>query len=384
VNISYGRSVRTSYGSARDACRAVIAPFLVSRAGVLAVGVIAAFTIGYDPPPNESAVWRIAADPLRNLLARWDTFWYLDIATRGYRWNGNVLQQQNIVFFPLYPMLMRLGGLSIGGHPIAAGLFVSLAAFFCALVYFWRLVAEELDEATASRATMLLCAFPFAVYFSAVYTESLFLLAIVGAFFHLRRREFARAACWGLAAGFVRPNGFLLAAPAAWFAITMPPISSRPARAAAVVAPLAGAVCYSAYLRFAVGQPFAWITDQAAWPTIAPWAASTAAYAPGPIPLRDILIHAGNAASLALAVASLWPVTRLLGAGYSLFVALNIAPAVARHGLLSLGRFTSVMFPIFIWLARRTGPRHRRLMLIGFAAAQALAAALFFTWRPLV
>ena len=51
----------------------------------------------------------VDADPVRNLLARWDTFLYLDIATRGYHWNGNPLQQQNVVFFPLFPLLMRVG-----------------------------------------------------------------------------------------------------------------------------------------------------------------------------------------------------------------------------------------------------------------------------------
>ncbi len=60
--------------------------------------------------------------PVRNLLARWDTFWYLDIAPRGYHWNGNPLEQQNVVFFPLYPLLMRAGGVVTGGHPLLAGL----------------------------------------------------------------------------------------------------------------------------------------------------------------------------------------------------------------------------------------------------------------------
>jgi peptidoglycan/LPS O-acetylase OafA/YrhL len=51
-----------------------------------------------------------------------------------------------------------------------------------------------------------------------------------------------------------------------------------------------------------------------------------------------------------------------------------------------MGRFTSVLFPLFVWLAwmLRHEPRRRRLVLIGCAAAQAIAAALFFSWRPLV
>src|SRR2546428_1144458 len=51
------------------ALKAVLLPCAVSRGAVLLVGLIAAVVIGYDPPPNESALWRIAADPVRNLLA---------------------------------------------------------------------------------------------------------------------------------------------------------------------------------------------------------------------------------------------------------------------------------------------------------------------------
>ena len=60
---------------------------------------------------------------------------------------------------------------------------------------------------------LLLATYPFAVYYSAAYTESLFLLAALGTWFHSRREEFLRAAGWGLLLGLTRPNGFFLAVP---------------------------------------------------------------------------------------------------------------------------------------------------------------------------
>jgi len=374
------------------AFKAVVVPFAVSRGAVLLIGLVAAIVIGYDPPPTEQATWRVAADPVRNLLARWDTFWYLDIASRGYQWNGNPLEQQNVVFFPLYPLLMRLSGALLGGHPLAGGLAVSLLAFFFALVYLWRLVADQFGTETATAAVVLLCSFPFAVFFSAVYTESVFLLIIVAAFFHARRREFGTAAAWGLLAGLARPNGFLLAVPMAWLAI----VQNRDREAnlrglcpglLAIVAPIAGMLLYSAYFELAVGQAFAWVSGQAAWPTVAPWTKNAAAsiLRPAePISPWDVVVHVGNAASIGIAAAGLLPLTRLLGIAYGLFVALNILPPIARHGLVSLGRFTSVMFPIFVWLATIVQERRRRALVIAFAIGQAIAAALFFTWRPLV
>jgi hypothetical protein len=51
---------------------------------------------------------------------------------------------------------------------------------------------------------------------------------------------------------------------------------------------------------------------------------------------------------------------------------------------MSLGRFISVLFPFFFWLALRV-PRQRVMRLAGiFAAAQAVFAIWFFLWRPVV
>jgi hypothetical protein len=50
---------------------------------------------------------------------------------------------------------------------------------------------------------------------------------------------------------------------------------------------------------------------------------------------------------------------------------------------MSLGRFTSVLFPIFIWLGLALGRRGREATTMVFAAGQALFAVLFFTWRPM-
>jgi len=57
---------------------------------------------------------------------------------------------------------------------------------------------------------------------------------------------------------------------------------------------------------------------------------------------------------------------------------------VAAHLFISLGRFTSVLFPLFFWLALIV-PRPRVARVAGaFAAAQAVLAVCFFLWRPVV
>ena len=81
--------------------------------------------------------------------------------------------------------------------------------------------------------------------------------------------------------------------------------------------------------------------------------------------------------------ATAWPVARRLGLAYSVFILINILPPLAMGGLLSAGRFSSVLFPSFLWFAGVVPPQQRSGWIATFAAVQALNAALFYTWRPL-
>jgi hypothetical protein len=364
-----------------DALRAVMLPFLISRAGVLIVGVVAAVLIGYTPVPGEPSAWLVDPNPVRNLLARWDSFWYFDIASRGYQWNGNPLEQQNVVFFPLFPLLMRVIGAAIGGHPLVAGMLVSLSAFLLALTYVWRWTADHVDADAATGAVWLLSAFPFALFFSVAYTESLFLLLFVAACYHTERRQFARSAVAGFLGGLVRPNGFLLCIPVGWIAWIKNRDRRRPIgrllAAVATIAPLVGVAVFCAYLWWRFGSPTAWIADQAAWPNN---------FGRVPPPAKNSID--GNwlstLLSLLFAIAAIIPVTKLFGAAYGLFATVNIAVPVLRHGVLSAGRFTSVMFPTFAWLSTFVRGRRRRWLIAAFALGQIATAALFFTWRAII
>ena len=66
---------------------------------------------------------------------------------------------------------------------------------------------------------LLLAAYPFAVYFNAPYTESLFLLGAAGACVHFLRGDWIAASLWGLLAGLSRPNGCFLCVPLAILAV---------------------------------------------------------------------------------------------------------------------------------------------------------------------
>src|SRR5215211_1419136 len=230
-----------------------------TRLAVLVVAIFAALSFGpatgglarvnalkFDEPELTHAV----ADPLFAPLARWDSVWYLRIADSGY---GD--SEPRAAFFPLYPLLIHAGGTLGGGSKAAlliASYAIALAALLAALVLLHKLVSLELGRRYAGPALLLLAVFPAALYFGAPYSESLFLLLAVGAFYTARTDRWAWAgACAGLAAA-TRSAGILLLLPLAliWW-------SSRPRRPAQaawlLLAPL-GLAAYAAWLGVVEGD----------------------------------------------------------------------------------------------------------------------------------
>ncbi len=203
--------------------RVALSALVFTRLPVLIVGMLAVSLVGTDPPPVAEALWRVKQQELPNLLARWDTYYYQSIAVTGYAWDPNIFRHDNVVFFPLYPLLMRWGGAMIGGHPLLAGLAVSLTAFTAAIALLHQLAVAEMGPDLAQRVVLLFVTFPFALFFSTVYTESLFLLLTVGAFCAMRRGRLTLTALCGLAVGLTRPNGFWLSLPLAILAWTRNP-----------------------------------------------------------------------------------------------------------------------------------------------------------------
>jgi len=358
-----------------------------TRLAILLLGAIAVTIVGTVPAPTAEALWRVSSNELVNLQARWDTDFYHQIATGGYRWDPSAFLHQNVVFFPLYPLLMRWGGALLGGHPLLAGTVISLAAFAGAISLLYRLAALELGEENAWPVILLVSTYPYALFYSVVYTESLFLLLTVGAFYAMRRRYLVLAALAGLAAGLTRPNGFWLALPLLWMATREGRGRDVPAIIVAL-APLAGVAIFSAYLYVRFSDALAWMHGQAAW------GMPLLGRGPAPDPLRtaedlrlkvsEVMVYAGDIAAFFLAAASIMPVARRVGVAYGIWIAVNIFPPVAAHLFISLGRFTSVLFPLFFWLALVV-PRQRVARLAGaFAVCQAILAVCFFLWRPVV
>lgn len=134
-----------------------------------------------------------------DLHNRWDSAWYLDIAEKGYYLRGEG-KQANVVFFPLYPMLVRLVGYLTNGNLVLAGWIVSSVFLALAVAMLTRLTQEFHADVEPTRPALFLLTFPTAFYLNAVYTESLFLfLSLAVVFFALKRNFILAGACAALA-----------------------------------------------------------------------------------------------------------------------------------------------------------------------------------------
>jgi hypothetical protein len=155
----------------------------------------------------------LAPGPFLGFLRTWDrkdALWYLDIAAHGYA--GSAGGTHSLNFFPLYPLLIRLvqpvtGALAPSSSYLAAGLVISWAAFAGACVLVYRLVLDRFDRDVASYSVLLLGTFPFSMFCGTVYTESLYLLLIAGAFLAAERRRWWLAGALCLLNGATRPPG---------------------------------------------------------------------------------------------------------------------------------------------------------------------------------
>jgi hypothetical protein len=300
---------------------------------------------------------------------RWDTLWYMLIAREGYG-----LEDTRIFSPPLYPWLMRLAGGVLGGSDTAllvGGLIVANLACIAFLSYLYALVAGEWNESLARRCLVYVALFPTAFFLLAAYSESLFLLCVVAAFYHARlgrscQRKWIVACVWASLAPLARLPGIVLVVPLA-VEFVRQWRSSRDAgqrlawwHAWPLSLPVLGGLAYPLYVRFALGADSLWapywvhkarFVGRFAAPWQSVWQAirilaSGHFRAIEPLDLFFTLVFV---ALTGAAFVSL-PLT------YGVYMAVMLLGTLTKvseiQPLLSLSRYVLVLFPGFVLLAR--------------------------------
>ena len=357
--------------------------FLCSRV-VMVLGLL--FAQKYMP--TDANVWSAGPGWYHQML-QWDSEWYFKIVTEGYRYNGDPTIPQNIVFYPLYPMLAR-GLASISGISAPnALLLVANISGFCATWLLFKLVREEYGDDLGLASVALLSFFPTSVFLSAGYTESLEFLLIVSFFLVLKQKRFLSAALLAGLAVADRSTGILLTPVMVWeMWLNRNQKSFFPAVLPCILLATSGLWLFMIYLWYTFGNPMVFSEGQAAFhegTTLGTRLTSALKFEPFTRLILDDWNPWGLASWFTLSfiilifLASFWLPSSwsLFAAGVLLLPYLTLSGGPA--GFVSMNRFNLVSFPLFV-VSAAVGLRTRWLLVgvIGmFSAALFMNAALF-------
>lgn len=400
------------------ALRDVASALIVSRLVIWAVGVAAALLFvpetlrldHVDPSrwtaPFDSGLWNALVAP----GARFDSAWLLDITNGGYSTPGTP------AFFPLYPALTAVGG-GLLGSDVVAGILLSTVAGFAGLYLLHRLVTLDFGPDVARRVIWITACLPTAFTFTAVYTESLFLLLSVGAIYAARLGRWELAALAAALAATNRSAGLLLVVPIALLYLygpradraadrtgpgMRPRYSVRPG-ALAVTAPVLGIAAFVIYLGATTGDPLGMLDAQQLWErSFAPMMGLVDGTLAAGRGLIDLIagthlntatpnprgMGALNLFLFGSLVVGLWLLAksvRRLPPAYTAYAAVSLALPLSSPGLeqplMSMPRFMMVAFPLWITLALVVPDEVRwRRILGGSTALLAVSTALFTGW----
>jgi hypothetical protein len=451
----------------RDTWRALwVSRLLVWVAGVGAVATfgLVAKRAAFNPPHVTSGFGWLG-DLLAAPAARWDAAWYLVIAHYGYSPELSAFTgvAARSAFFPLYPLGIK-GISALGVPPVIAGVLLSLLALALALYGIHRLTTLEAPRLLGARApgaarggapgadaprgdlpspappaaggrgreaarlaVLVTALAPMAFFFSAVYSESLYLALSVGVFWCARQGRWAWVGVLGALAGATRSAGLVLVAPVVILYLYGPRedrvpdfpgglrwrggprYKLRPDALWVLALPL-GVVAYMAYLALAGGNALEPFHAQEVWnrqfagPYVAVWDAARAAFdgarqllsfqrrhvyfkLAGGDPTVSAEHNVVLFAFLLAALPAIVGVLRRLPLAYGAYVlaalALPLSYPVASQPLMSLPRFLVVLFPLSMWLGGylEARPRVRLPLLLCSALLLAFFAGQFATWH---
>jgi Gpi18-like mannosyltransferase len=186
-------------------------PYSLKIALVVAlVAKIAIYIIGYTAAYSTALTHGYSTEPtglFLNMFDHWDGPHYLYLAQYGYTNQGD--PANFIVFFPLYPLLVRL--LTVDFNFVnLSGLIVSNVASIVAVIYLFKLVKLDYTDSVAKKAVLFLCVFPTAYFMSAPFTEALFLVLVIASLYYARNANWALAGFLGCLSALTRIGGLVL------------------------------------------------------------------------------------------------------------------------------------------------------------------------------
>ncbi|HEX3048257.1 MAG TPA: mannosyltransferase family protein [Bacillota bacterium] len=300
-------------------------------------------------------------------LTNWDGEWYLKIAANGY-------DTQSAAFFPLFPLTIRFLH-NFGLNQTIAAILVANLALLGVVIVFYRLLKLDYPEEISVNATWYLMLFPTSLYFTASYTEPLFLMMVLIAFYNARRERWLLSGLAGMLAALTRNWGVFLIIPLLYEYLNRIHFNLRLVNAAIIWLSLIpiGLAGYMIYLHFHLGDSLAFVTAQSHWKRsfTYPWQAFGIAFQN----IRHDFYFGANLLDLIFASAGVGLMllgVRRIRVSYQIYAAIGLLiPLLAAApwaGLLSMPRFVIVLFPLLITLAVVTRNQETKIGIVAVFA----------------
>ncbi|HYA78163.1 MAG TPA: glycosyltransferase family 39 protein, partial [Verrucomicrobiae bacterium] len=348
---------------------------------IVILAKILVLTIGYAVAYINSG----PAPPLTILMSmfyHWDAPHYVSIAENGYVNTGDAANL--IVFFPLYPILIRLFTVDFNYINLSA-LIVSNACSLIAFLYLYKLAKLEFNDSVAVKAVLFLSVFPTAYFLSAPYTEGLFFALVIASIYYARLGKWQFAGLISLLAALTRVGGVLLLPVllVEFFHQKGWKPEKTDLRVLWPFLALAGFIIYLGINYQVTGNPLTFMTIEAThwFNRIDPRAGLEAAYswARNAAYPDDITIGLAPLVfaifGLVMVGVSIW---RRLRPVYLVYMFLTWALAVSTSWWISVPRYVMSMFPIFMVLGLVTNRKAFSIAIVVISGALLCYFTVFF------
>jgi hypothetical protein len=346
--------------------------FASTRAALVVIGyfVLTAF------PPNPVESWQGIVFPDNKWIdgwVRWDSMWYEAIVNNTPRFLPSGHSSAN--FFPLYSWLSWLVSLPLGAmldHERAfyvGGFLVSAVSFLLALIAVERLATRLAGADVAVRAVWLIAVFPFSFFLTAVYADALYFCLAAWSLALAYEQKWRSACALAALAAMTRIPGLALYPAIVLEYLRRHDFNLRslskeiPALAILAIGPLA----LGGYYFWRYGDPLAFLhARQQGWNRASGFTAlqrdyryffSASLFSCGSVaecvrefePTRKLL-GLWYVALVPISLALMMAARRTLGVGLTVWAVFSVLMGLV-NGLDGTGRFTSVLFPVFIAMA---------------------------------
>ncbi len=354
-----------------------------------AYGITCLFNTSTETVPTENSI------NIQSVLHRWDSAHYLNVASKGYTYNNDA-NGENIAFFPVYPLIIRVCSTISRLSLSWSALLVAHASFIATLVIFSRyLRGRSLERQVQHWSLICMAIWPASFFWRFAYSEATFLMLTVLAMYlmHQKRSLLVISLTIGLASA-TRPVGVALLVPFVIHLLQRYPKRHEFLAAFWIYMPLGcwGLLAFMTYQQLEFGEPLAFAKTQQHWRVrpdvdVTQKLASFAAFEPiWAVYRSDSLSYwkRFEPHSIPLLSLAFWNPLFFIGAGSltyfghrqrwltleetSLATGLLLIPFLTRgfdNCMLSQGRFAAMAFPIYIacghvaqripaWLRRAT------------------------------